>query len=111
MVGATNEPPVIPGLRWFELGMMEWVFAVSPHHPLAKVKNLLDRAIVSDYCVVVVADTSCRPDVGEYGLQGGQPYLAVLPRSKHSVKDWGSVGYRVIVWPACSTPANWSKRK
>lgn len=77
VVGATNEPPVIPGLRWFELGMMEWVFAVSPHHPLAKVKNPLDRAIVSDYRAVVVADTSRRPDVRGYGLQGGQPSLAV----------------------------------
>src|SRR5580692_5032501 len=26
IVGATNEPPAIPGLRWFELGVMEWVF-------------------------------------------------------------------------------------
>jgi len=30
VVGATNEPPAIPGLRWFELGVMAWVFAVAP---------------------------------------------------------------------------------
>src|SRR5215475_10486416 len=33
VVGATNEPPAIPKLRWHELGVMEWVFAVSPRHP------------------------------------------------------------------------------
>ncbi|MDR3065541.1 MAG: LysR family transcriptional regulator [Comamonas sp.] len=77
VVGATNEPPVIPGLRWFELGTMEWVFAVSSRHPLAKVKGPLDRATVGSYRAVVVADTSRRPDVRGYGVQGGQRLLAV----------------------------------
>jgi DNA-binding transcriptional LysR family regulator len=41
VIGATNEPPAIPKLRWFELGVMEWVFAVSPRHPLAKVPRAI----------------------------------------------------------------------
>jgi DNA-binding transcriptional LysR family regulator len=41
IVGATNEPPAMPKLRWFELGAMEWIFAVSPRHPLAKAKGPL----------------------------------------------------------------------
>lgn len=77
VVGATNEPPVIPGLRWFELGVMEWVFAVSPRHPLAKADEPLDSIAVGPYRAVVVADTSRRLDVRGYGLQGGQPSLAV----------------------------------
>ena len=77
VVGATNEPPVIPGLRWFELGVMDWVFAVSPRHPLAKAKEPLDRAIVIQHRSVVVADTSRRVDVRGYGVLGGQPSLAV----------------------------------
>ncbi|PAL07449.1 LysR family transcriptional regulator, partial [Staphylococcus hominis] len=44
VVGATNEPPVIPGLRWFELGVMEWVFAVAPHHPLARAPEPVDAS-------------------------------------------------------------------
>jgi DNA-binding transcriptional LysR family regulator len=77
VVGATNEPPVIPGLRWFELGVMDWVFAVSPRHPLAKVKAPLSSATVSPHRAVVVADTSRRLDVRGYGMQGGQASLAV----------------------------------
>jgi DNA-binding transcriptional LysR family regulator len=77
VVGATNEPPVIPGLRWFELGAMDWVFAVAPRHPLAKVKAPLDRTAVSQHRSVVVADTSRRLDVRGYGVQGGQATLAV----------------------------------
>jgi DNA-binding transcriptional LysR family regulator len=77
VVGATNEPPVIPGLRWFELGVMDWVFAVSPRHALAKAKEPLDRASVIQHRSVVVADTSRRVDVRGYGVLGGQPSLAV----------------------------------
>lgn len=77
VVGATNEPPVIPGLRWFELGVMDWVFAVSPGHPLAKAREPVERATVLQHRAVVVADTSRRVDVRGYGVLGGQPSLAV----------------------------------
>ncbi|WP_457096106.1 LysR family transcriptional regulator [Lysobacter sp. P5_B9] len=77
VVGATNEPPVIPGLRWFELGVMDWVFAVSPRHPLAKAKEPLDGSTVIQHRAVVVADTSRRIEVRGYGVQGGQSSLAV----------------------------------
>lgn len=77
VVGATNEPPVIPGLRWFELGVMDWVFAVSPRHPLAKTEEPLQRATVMEHRSVVVADSSRRSDGRGYGVLGGQASLAV----------------------------------
>jgi DNA-binding transcriptional LysR family regulator len=77
VVGATNEPPVIPKLRWFELGVMEWVFAVSPTHPLAKAKEPLERESASAHRAIVVADSSRRPDARSYGVLGGQAALAV----------------------------------
>lgn len=77
VVGATNEPPVIPGLRWFELGVMDWVFAVSPRHPLAKAQEPVEASTVLQHRAVVVADTSRRADVRGYGVLGGQPSLAV----------------------------------
>jgi DNA-binding transcriptional LysR family regulator len=77
IVGATNEPPTIPGLRWFELGVMEWVFAVSPRHPLAAAKGPLERETISAHRAVVVAD-SARTTAGRaYGIVGGQTSLAV----------------------------------
>lgn len=77
IIGATNEPPAIPGLRWFELGSMEWVFAVSPRHPLAAVGGPLRRERIVAHRAVVVADSSRMTGGRAYGLVGGQPALAV----------------------------------
>ncbi|MBR8252893.1 LysR family transcriptional regulator [Burkholderia ambifaria] len=77
VVGATNEPPAIPGFKWFELGAMEWVFAVSPRHSLAAAGERLTRDAIGAHRAVVVADSS-RQSVGRvYGLLGGQAVLAV----------------------------------
>jgi DNA-binding transcriptional LysR family regulator len=76
IVGATNEPPAIPGLRWFELGVMQWTFAVSPRHPLAAVNGPLRREQIAAHRAVVVADSS-RSAGRAYGVLGGQAALAV----------------------------------
>ncbi|MEX3932389.1 LysR family transcriptional regulator [Paraburkholderia phymatum] len=75
IVGATNEPPAIAGLRWFELGVVDWVFAVSPRHPLASVKEPLRREQIAKQRAIVVADSS-RASGRAYGLLGGQMSLA-----------------------------------
>jgi DNA-binding transcriptional LysR family regulator len=76
IVGATNEPPAIPGLRWFELGVVDWVFAVSPRHSLASIKEPLRREQIAKQRGIVVADSS-RASGRAYGLLGGQTSLAV----------------------------------
>ncbi|RZL11459.1 MAG: LysR family transcriptional regulator, partial [Rubrivivax sp.] len=53
VVGATNDPPAIPKLRWAELGVMDWVFAVSPRHALAKAAEPLERETVVQHRSVV----------------------------------------------------------
>jgi DNA-binding transcriptional LysR family regulator len=77
VIGATNEPPAMPGLRWFELGVMEWVFAVSARHPLARAPEPLERDAVTAHRAVVVADTSRNSHGRSYGILGGQATLAV----------------------------------
>lgn len=77
VIGATNEPPAIPKLRWFELGVMEWVFAVSPLHPLAKVREPLQQEQLLPYRAVVVADSSRTIDRRGYGWLSGQQTMAV----------------------------------
>lgn len=77
VVGATNEPPSIPRLRWTQLGVLDWVFAVSPRHPLAAVPEPLQREAVLEHRSVVVADTARQSGARGYGTQGGQPVLAV----------------------------------
>lgn len=94
VVGATNEPPSMPQLRWFELGVMEWTFAVSPRHPLAKAGEPLSQDEVSRHRAVVVADSS-RSAGRAYGLLGGQATLAV-PRMSAKIlaqRDGLGVGW------------------
>jgi DNA-binding transcriptional LysR family regulator len=76
IVGATNEPPAIPKLRWFELGTMEWVFALSPRHPLARAAEPLEHDLVARHRAGAVADSS-RSGARGYGVLGGQATLAV----------------------------------
>lgn len=76
IVGATNEPPAIAQLGWFELGRMDWVFAVSPRHPLAKATEPLTQDAVSVHRSIVVADSARSASRG-YGVVGGQATLAV----------------------------------
>ncbi|WP_160107260.1 LysR family transcriptional regulator [Pseudomonas izuensis] len=77
IVGATNEPPAIPGLRWFELGSIEWVFAVAARHPLARVDGPLGREHLREHRAVVVGDSSRAIAGRAYGVIGGQTSLAV----------------------------------
>lgn len=77
IIGATNEPPAIASLRWMQLGEMEWVFAVSPTHPLAKAPEPLLRATVTQHRAVVVADSSKVSEGSTYGVSAGQAVLAV----------------------------------
>lgn len=76
VIGATNEPPAMPKLRWFELGEMDWIFAVSARHPLAGIAEPLQQDMVSQHRAVVVADSS-RSAGRAYGVLGGQAVLAV----------------------------------
>ena len=77
VIGATNEPPAIASLRWMQLGQMEWVFAVSPKHALAKATEPISRATVTQHRAIVVADSTRTTEGRTYGVSGGQPVMAV----------------------------------
>ncbi len=77
VIGATNEPPSIPNLRWRELGTLRWVFAVAPTHPLAKAAGPLRREDIAAHRAVVVADSARQISARIYGVLGGQATLAV----------------------------------
>ncbi|CAG9246377.1 LysR family transcriptional regulator [Paraburkholderia unamae] len=77
IIGATNEPPAIDGLHWFELGVMEWVFAVSPRHRLARENAPLSRERMLAERGVAVGDSARLAPGRAYGLLGGQDVLAV----------------------------------
>lgn len=80
VVAATNEPPAMAHLQWFELAQLEWVFAVSPRHPLAregKDGKPLSMEAITAHRSVVVADTSRLSVARSYGVQTHQERLAM----------------------------------
>lgn len=77
VMAATNEPPAMAHLQWFELTQLEWVFAVSPRHPLARATQPLSTEAISAHRAVVVADTSRLGLTRNYGVQTHQERLAM----------------------------------
>jgi DNA-binding transcriptional LysR family regulator len=77
VIGATNEPPQIADLQWFELGVIDWVFAVGARSPLAAASAPLTRKQIAGERGVVVADSARRAGSRTYGTVGGQSALAV----------------------------------
>ncbi len=96
VVGATNEPPAIPNLGWLELGVIEWVFAVSPRHPLANAREPLTREEIARHRAVVVADSSRLTGGRAYGMVGGQRSMA-----------WASAGCPGTGLARCCSAVNW----
>lgn len=95
VIGATNEPPAIPNLGWFELGVVEWVFAISPRHPLAAAREPLTREDIALHRAVVVADSSRSTAGRVYGTVGGQRSLAVpsMRAKTHAQRDALGIGW------------------
>lgn len=80
VVAATNEPPAMAHLQWFELTQLEWVFAVSPRHPLARATKKgqpLSMEAIAAHRAVVVADTARLGLARSYGVQTHQERLAM----------------------------------
>ena len=92
VIGATNAPPAMSKLHWEALGVMEWVFAVSPRHPLAKEREPLSSEAIAAHRAVVVADTSRRTGERSYGLQSGQNVLAVPSMHAKAMAQCGGLG-------------------
>lgn len=59
------------------LGVIEFVYAVAPHHPLARIARPLTPEDLMPWRAVAVADSVHRPDGRSVGLLGGQPLLTV----------------------------------
>ena len=80
-IGAAQSGPEIArlgvGCRSRELGRVEFVFAVAPTHPLAKVASPLPMAELRRHRQVVVSDTSRQIAARTTGLTGASDMLAV----------------------------------
>lgn len=76
-IGVVLEPGTTSGLQHQALGAVRFVFAVAPHHPLARAAEPLSDALLRGHRAVAVADSVQRGGGLTVGLLGGQDVFTV----------------------------------
>lgn len=76
-LGVSLQANMAAGLQSKPLGPIEFVFAVAPHHPLAKIAEPLTDELRHQYRAVAVADSAIDGSALTFGLLGGQDVLTV----------------------------------
>ncbi len=77
LVGAAGEGPSGGGYVVEALGVVRFVFAVAPSHPLAAVSGPLGRDALAEHCAIAVADSARRLLPRTVGLLMGQDTVTV----------------------------------
>ena len=76
-LGVTLESSSIAGIHAKPLGTVRFVFAVAPHHPLARLEEPLSDATLQLHRAVAVADSVQRGSGVTIGILGGQDVFTV----------------------------------
>jgi DNA-binding transcriptional LysR family regulator len=76
-IGVSLEPGVSQDLQSKVLGVTKFVYAVAPHHPLAKAEEPISDSMMRAHRVVAVADSVQRGSGVTIGLLGGQDVFTV----------------------------------
>lgn len=76
-IGVAMTGAAIAGLQREPLGVVKMVFAVAPHHPLARIAEPLSDEIVRGHRAVAVADSIGRGSGITVGLLAGQDVFTV----------------------------------
>lgn len=76
-LGVAMDPGTEAGIRSRPLGELEFVFAVAPHHPLARLREPLADDLLQRHRAVAVADSVQRGSAITLGLLAGQDVLTV----------------------------------
>lgn len=77
VIGAPGDGPAGGGYSTREMGVVEWLFAVAPSHPLASVPDPLSAEDILAHRAIVVADSSRNLPPRDAGLLTGQETLTV----------------------------------
>jgi len=76
-IGVVQEPGNAAGVQTATLGELDMVFAVAPHHPLAKAREPIGDEVRQKHRAIAVADSVRRGPAATYGLLAGQDVLTV----------------------------------
>jgi DNA-binding transcriptional LysR family regulator len=77
LIGAAGDGPPGGGYTAESLGVVSFVFVVSPRHPLANADHALGKGELSQYRAVSVADSARQLQARTVGLLFGQDTIAV----------------------------------
>ncbi|MGO3910669.1 LysR substrate-binding domain-containing protein [Huaxiibacter chinensis] len=58
IIGALHDPPQLSDFGFARLGVLEQVFVVAPHHPLAQEPEPISRRVIKGCRAIVVGDSS-----------------------------------------------------
>lgn len=75
-IGVATHGGTVRELQFQPLGYMRFVYAMAPHHPLARAAEPLPDALIQQHRAVAVADSAQHANV-TLGLLGGQDVLTV----------------------------------
>jgi len=76
-IGVVADAAAHAGLQMKPLGTQRFVFAVAPHHPLAKAPEPLSDQVIRQHRIVAAADSVQRGSGLTVGLLGGQDVFTV----------------------------------
>lgn len=76
-IGVSGEPPQREDLSIMHLGQVEFVFLVSPHHSLAKIKGQLTHQAIRENRIIAVSDSARGFSARSSGILPGQKTLTV----------------------------------
>ena len=76
-IGIVHEPGTVAGIHSHPLGEVLFVYAVAPHHPLAKTKGPISDEMLQKHRAVAVADTVQNGVAATFGLLAGQDVLTM----------------------------------
>jgi DNA-binding transcriptional LysR family regulator len=76
-IGVSGDAPAGREFGMAKLGHIEFVFAVSPHHPLVTIHEPLKNADIIKYRAIIAGDTSRKLPVRSVGVFSGQENLIV----------------------------------
>jgi DNA-binding transcriptional LysR family regulator len=99
LIGAVGEGPSGGGYHSHEIGQIDFIFAVSPQHPLAKVHHPLGKKELSQHRAISVSDSVRKLPPRTVGLLFGQDTLAVPDMRTKLAFQLAGVGFGFLPEP------------
>jgi DNA-binding transcriptional LysR family regulator len=103
VVGAFSELPTEAQYEYLYLGDLPFVFAISPQHPLAKIKGPLKAADILKHRLVVIPDTSRHIAKASSGYKPDQKYLLVSSMEEKVKMHVAGLGVGFLPYPSIAS--------